>query len=59
MIVASLVAFWAGEFSNSYVLAKMKVWTGGRWLWTRTVGSTLVAEGTIVNALVEVPRLVR
>ncbi|MFO0585391.1 MAG: queuosine precursor transporter [Anaeromyxobacter sp.] len=44
MIVASLVAFWAGEFSNSYVLAKMKVWTGGRWLWTRTVGSTLVGQ---------------
>lgn len=44
MIVASLVAFWAGEFANSYVLARMKVWTGGRWLWTRTVGSTLVGQ---------------
>jgi hypothetical protein len=44
MIVASLVAFWAGEFTNSYVLARMKVWTGGRWLWTRTVGSTLAGQ---------------
>jgi uncharacterized integral membrane protein (TIGR00697 family) len=44
MIVASLVAFWAGEFTNSYVLAKMKVWTRGRWLWTRTVGSTIAGQ---------------
>lgn len=44
MIVASLVAFWAGEFTNSYVMARMKVWTGGRWLWTRTVGSTVVGQ---------------
>ncbi len=45
IIIASLAAYWAGEFSNSFVLAKMKVWTGGRWLWTRTIGSTLVGEG--------------
>jgi hypothetical protein len=45
IIVASLSAYWAGEFSNSYVLAKMKIVTGGRWLWTRTIGSTLVGEG--------------
>jgi queuosine precursor transporter len=44
MIVASLAAFWAGEFTNSYVLAKMKVWTRGRWLWTRTVGSTIAGQ---------------
>jgi queuosine precursor transporter len=44
LIVASLVAYFAGEFSNSYVLAKMKVFTEGRWLWTRTVGSTLVGQ---------------
>lgn len=44
LIVASLVAYFFGEFTNSYVLAKMKVWTGGRWLWTRTVGSTLVGQ---------------
>lgn len=45
IIIASLVAYFAGEFSNSYVLARMKVWTRGRWLWTRTIGSTLVGEG--------------
>lgn len=44
MIAASLVAFWAGEFTNSYVLARMKVWTGGRWLWTRTVASTVAGQ---------------
>lgn len=41
---ASMIAFWAGSFSNSYVLAKLKVRTGGRWLWSRTIGSTLVGE---------------
>ncbi len=45
IIIASLVAYFAGEFSNSYVLAKMKVATEGRWLWSRTIGSTLVGEG--------------
>ena len=44
IVIASLVAYFAGEYSNSVVLAKMKVWTGGRWLWTRTIGSTLVGE---------------
>jgi uncharacterized integral membrane protein (TIGR00697 family) len=39
-----MIAFWAGSFSNSYVLAKMKIWTAGKWLWTRTIGSTLVGE---------------
>lgn len=43
-VVASLVAFWAGEFTNSYTLAKMKLWTDGRWLWTRTVGSTITGQ---------------
>ena len=45
IVLASLAAFFAGEFSNSFVLAKMKIFTGGRWLWTRTIGSTLVGEG--------------
>ncbi len=45
IIIASLVAYFTGEFSNSYVLARMKVLTRGRWLWTRTIGSTLVGEG--------------
>lgn len=44
LIVASLVAYFLGEFSNSYVLARMKVWTGGRFLWARTIGSTLVGQ---------------
>ncbi|GAB4422179.1 MAG: queuosine precursor transporter [Anaerolineales bacterium] len=44
IVLASLVAYWLGEFSNSFVLAKMKVLTQGRWLWTRTIGSTLVGE---------------
>jgi len=45
IVVASLLAYFAGEFSNSYTLAKMKVFTQGRWLWTRTIGSTIVGEG--------------
>ena len=44
IVLASIVAFWCGSFVNSYVLAKMKIWTGGRWLWTRTIGSTLCGE---------------
>ena len=44
MIAASMVAFWAGEFTNSYVLARMKLWTRGRWLWTRTIGSTVAGQ---------------
>ena len=42
--LASLIAFWCGEFVNSFVLAKMKVWTGGRMLWTRTIGSTVFGQ---------------
>jgi len=44
IVAASLLAYWAGEFSNSYTLAKMKLLTRGRWLWTRTIGSTIVGE---------------
>lgn len=44
LVVASLVAFWCGEFANSFVMAKMKIWTGGKQLWTRTVGSTVVGQ---------------
>lgn len=43
--LAGLIAFACGEFVNSMVLAKMKVWTEGKWLWTRTIGSTVVGEG--------------
>jgi len=45
LVLASLTAYLIGEYSNSVVLAKMKVATKGRWLWTRTIGSTLVGEG--------------
>lgn len=44
LVVASLVAYFMGEFSNSYVLARMKVATKGRWVWMRTIGSTLVGQ---------------
>ena len=44
IICASIVAFWCGSFVNSYVLAKMKLWSSGRWLWTRIIGSTLCGE---------------
>ena len=45
IVLASIVAFWAGEFVNSYVLARMKMWTQGRMLWTRTIGSTIFGQG--------------
>ena len=41
---ASMFAYFCGEFANSFVLAKMKILTAGRWLWTRTIGSTIVGE---------------
>jgi uncharacterized integral membrane protein (TIGR00697 family) len=44
IVLASLTAYLAGEFSNSVILAKMKVLTRGKWLWMRTIGSTLVGE---------------
>jgi len=45
ILVASFLAYTVGEFSNSFVLAKMKIKTKGRWLWARTIGSTIVGEG--------------
>jgi uncharacterized integral membrane protein (TIGR00697 family) len=42
--VASLIAYWVGEFTNSFTLAKMKLLTRGRWLWTRTIGSTVTGQ---------------
>lgn len=44
IVLASLAGYWTGEFANSFTLAKMKVLTDGRWLWTRTIGSTLIGE---------------
>ena len=45
LLVASFLAYLVGEFTNSFVLAKMKIATRGRWLWLRTIGSTLVGQG--------------
>lgn len=53
IVFASILAFWAGEFVNSVVLAKMKVWTRGRYLWTRTIGSTIAGQG--VDSLIFYP----
>ena len=44
IVAASVTAFWAGEFVNSFVLAKMKIWTGGKHLWSRTIGSTVFGQ---------------
>ena len=44
IVCGSIIAYWCGSFVNSYVLAKMKIWTSGRWLWTRVIGSTLCGE---------------
>jgi queuosine precursor transporter len=44
IVMASIAAFWAGEFVNSFVLAKMKIWTRGEKLWTRTIGSTIFGQ---------------
>jgi uncharacterized integral membrane protein (TIGR00697 family) len=44
IVAASILAFWCGSFVNSFVLARMKILTAGRWLWTRTIGSTLCGE---------------
>jgi uncharacterized integral membrane protein (TIGR00697 family) len=53
IVFASVCAFWAGEFVNSFVLAKMKIWTKGKMLWTRTIGSTVVGQG--VDSLIFYP----
>lgn len=45
IVIASLIAYFSGEFSNSFTLAKMKIATKGRYLWSRTIGSTVVGEG--------------
>jgi queuosine precursor transporter len=45
LLAASFAAYLVGEFCNSFVLAKLKIATRGRWLWTRTIGSTLVGQG--------------
>lgn len=54
IVIASVLAYWFGEFSNSFILAKMKILTKGKWLWTRTIGSTFVGEffDTIIFCLI-------
>jgi queuosine precursor transporter len=59
IVLASLVAYLAGEFSNSVVLARMKVATRGRWLWLRTIGSTLVGEGLDTVIFIAIASLAR
>jgi uncharacterized integral membrane protein (TIGR00697 family) len=58
IVLASLLAYLFGEFTNSVVLAKMKVATNGRWLWMRTIGSTLVGEGVDTVVFITVASLV-
>jgi len=53
IVAASIIAFWAGEFVNSYVMARMKLWTQGKALWSRTIGSTVVGQG--VDSLIFYP----
>lgn len=53
IVLASVCAFWAGEFVNAYVIARMKIWTGGKQLWTRTIGSTIA--GQAVDSLIFYP----
>ncbi len=53
IVAASILAFWAGEFVNSFVLAKMKIWTKGKHLWSRTIGSTVFGQG--VDSLIFYP----
>jgi len=53
IVFASIVAFWAGEFVNAFVLARMKVWTGGKHLWSRTIGSTFAGQG--IDSLIFYP----
>ena len=51
-VAASLLAYWAGEFANSLTVAKMKLWTNGRFLWTRTVGSTVVGQAVDTSIVI-------
>jgi len=45
IVIASMIAFWVGEIANAYVMARMKIWSGGKHLWQRTIGSTVVGQG--------------
>ena len=53
IVVASIAAFWCGEFANAFVMARMKILTAGKMLWTRTIGSTVVGQG--IDSLIFYP----
>jgi len=53
IVVGSIIAFWIGDFANSYVMAKMKILTRGRFLWMRTIGSTIV--GQLIDSIIFYP----
>jgi len=54
IVLGSMAGYFAGEFTNSFVLSKMKILTGGRWLWTRTVGSTVVGQAVDTSIFVAI-----
>ncbi|MEO0398248.1 MAG: queuosine precursor transporter [Pseudomonadota bacterium] len=53
IVMASVLALWAGEFANAFVMARMKIWSDGKALWQRTIGSTLIGQG--VDTLIFYP----
>jgi uncharacterized integral membrane protein (TIGR00697 family) len=57
IVLASLLGYWSGEFANSFTLAQMKILTRGRYLWSRTIGSTLVGELVDTGVFVTVASL--
>lgn len=52
MVAASLLAYWCGEFANSFTLARLKILTRGRYLWTRTIGSTVVGQAVDTTVVI-------
>jgi hypothetical protein len=52
IVLASLIAYWCGEFANSFTLAKLKLLTNGRFLWTRTIGSTVVGQAVDTTVVI-------
>jgi len=59
IVLASLVAYFGGGFSNAFLLAKMKILTRGRWLWSRTIGSTLVGQAVDTVAFITLATVLR
>jgi len=54
LLIASFAGYLVGEFANSFIMAKMKILTKGRWLWTRTIGSTIVGQGLDTSAFITI-----